>query len=297
MISRPPAPSSRRFFVPLAVALVAAPCALPRAGRCAGPGPIVVSATRTPQDPAYLPSSVTSLSLPSLDDQQVPDLRTALAQTPGVIVVNSGAVGSQSSVFMRGANSDLTLFVVDGVRLNTENISYANFLRGAGLAGLDRIEVLLGPQSTLYGSSAMGGVILMETARGSGSPSGVVSAYAGSFGSFGAEASVEGGAGSVGYSAAISHEQTDNDRPYNRYRNWSYSTRLEDAFTPWLLGGVTLRRPRGKLRGTRTRPGDAPAGRRRDDDRPGDRLCRRAPGRRVPFAAHPRLVPGRVHLQ
>lgn len=241
MITHPLAPLSRRLFVPLAVALVAAPCALRAQAEVQVQDQFVVSASRTPQDPAYLPSSVTSLSLPSLGDQQLPDLRTALAETPGVIVVNSGAVGSQSSVFLRGANSDLTLFVVDGVRLNTENISYANFFGGADLAGLDRIEVLLGPQSTLYGSSAMGGVILLETARGSGSPSGVLSTYAGSFGSFGAEASVAGGAGTVGYSASVSHEQTDNDRPYNRYRNWNYSTRLEDAFTPWLLVGATLR--------------------------------------------------------
>ena len=221
MITHPLAPLSCRLFVPLAVALVAAPCALRAQAEVQVQDQFVVSASRTPQDPAYLPSSVTSLSLPSLGDQQLPDLRTALAETPGVIVVNSGAVGSQSSVFLRGANSDLTLFVVDGVRLNTENISYANFFGGADLAGLDRIEVLLGPQSTLYGSSAMGGVILLETARGSGSPSGVLSTYAGSFGSFGAEASVAGGAGTVGYSASVSHEQTDNDRPYNRYRNWN----------------------------------------------------------------------------
>jgi len=241
MTDHPLARSPRRHLIQLAVALVAAPFALHAQADVQVQDQYVVSASRTPQDPAYTPSNVTSLSLPSLDNAQVPDLRTALSETPGVIVANSGAVGSQSSVFLRGANSDLTLFVVDGVRLNTENISYANFFGGADLAGLDRVEVLLGPQSTLYGSSAMGGVILLETAHGTGSPSGILSMFAGAFGSYGAEVSVEGGAGMVGYSAAVSHEQTDNDRPYNRYRNWNYSTRLEDAFTPWLLAGATLR--------------------------------------------------------
>jgi vitamin B12 transporter len=241
MINQQPARFSRRYLITLAAALAVTPFSLHAQADVQIQDQYVVSASRTPQDPGYTPSNVSSLSLPSLDSAQVPDLRTALSETPGVVVANSGAVGSQSSIFLRGANSDLTLFVVDGVRLNTENISYANFLGGANLAGLDRIEVLLGPQSTLYGSSAMGGVILLETARGSGSPSGILSAYAGSFGSYGAEASVEGGAGTVGYSAAISHEQTDNDRPYNRYRNWNYSTRLEDAFAPWLTAGVTLR--------------------------------------------------------
>jgi vitamin B12 transporter len=87
----------------------------------------------------------------------------------------------------------------------------------------------------------MGGVILLETARGSGAPSGAVSAFAGSFGSYGAEAAVAGGANTVGYSASLSHEQTDNERRNNKYRDWNYSTRLEDSFTPWLLAGVTLR--------------------------------------------------------
>jgi vitamin B12 transporter len=241
MIIHTLARSPRRHLISLAVALVAAPFALHSQTEVQVQDQYVVSASRTSQDPAFTPSSVTSLSLPSLDNAQIPDLRTALSETPGVNVANSGAVGSQSSVFLRGANSDLTLFVVDGVRLNTENISYANFFGGADLAGLDRVEVLLGPQSTLYGSSAMGGVILLETARGSGNPSGILSTFAGSFGSYGAQASVEGGAGTLGYSAAISHEQTDNDRPYNKYRNWNYSTRLEDALTPWLLAGLTLR--------------------------------------------------------
>jgi vitamin B12 transporter len=201
----------------------------------------VVSATRTPQDLEYAPSDVTPVLVADLATMQVTDLRTALAQTPGVTVVNTGAVGGQSSVFLRGANSDLTLFIVDGVRLNTANISYANFFGGADLAGLDRIEVLLGPQSTLYGSSALGGVILLETTHGAGAPSGVVSTFVGSFGSFGAEATLAGGTDATSYSAAIDHEQTDNDRANNKYRDWNYSTRLEEALTPWLLAGATLR--------------------------------------------------------
>lgn len=232
----------RLLILPLAAACVAAaPLAVHAQTDVQSLAPVVVSVTRTGQDPAYLPSSVTALSLPDLDDRQVPDLRTALAEVPGVAAVNSGAVGAQGSIFLRGANSDQALFVVDGVRLNTSNISYANFLGGADLAGLNRIEVLLGPQSTLYGSSAMGGVILMETAHGSGHPSGAVSTVAGSFDTFGASASLAGGAGAVDYSVALAHTQTDNDRPDNAYRVWNGSARLEGQVTPWLLIGTTFR--------------------------------------------------------
>ena len=139
----------------------------------------VVSATRTPQDPKLSSSSITLLPLADLQTAQTVDLRTALAQTPGVAVVSSGATGGQSSVFLRGADSDQTLFVVDGVRMNDRSTAYLNFLSGADLLGLERGEVLRGPQSTLYGSSAMGGVILLETAHGGGQPAGVAEATAG----------------------------------------------------------------------------------------------------------------------
>lgn len=241
MNTRLPAPAGYRLLIPLAAACLAATFALRAQTGVQNLEQVVVSATRTPQDPKITPESVTALSLPALETMQVPDLRTALAQTPGVIVVNTGAVGSQSSIFLRGANADQTLFVVDGVRLNTANVSYANFFGGADLAGLDRIEVLRGPQSTLYGSSAMGGVILLETAHGCGEPAGVVSTYAGSFASLGAEASVAGGTNAAGYSLSVAHEQTDNDRPYNRYKSWNYSGRLEGQATPWLLVGATVR--------------------------------------------------------
>jgi vitamin B12 transporter len=215
--------------------------------RAQGPAPdvtlgtYVVSASRTPQDPLLAPSSVTLLPLEDLQEAQVGDLRTALSETPGVVVANSGAEGGQSSVFLRGANSDQTLFVVDGVRLNTTTASYYNFLGAADLAGLDRLEVLRGPQSTLYGSSAMGGVVLMETARGAGAPSGTLSGYAGSFGSLGAEAAAQGSDGSFDYSASLTRQETDNDRAYNALGAWNYSARVDDQAGPSLLVGSTFR--------------------------------------------------------
>jgi len=79
--------------------------------------PYVVSASRTPQDPNLTPSAETRVPLAELQAAQVPDLRTALVETPGVILANSGVFGGQSSVFLRGANCGQTLFIVDGVRL------------------------------------------------------------------------------------------------------------------------------------------------------------------------------------
>lgn len=201
-----------------------------------------VSATRSPQDVRTLPQSVDLIDLPALADTQIVDLHTALAATPGVIVATSGAAGATSSVFMRGASSHQITFLVDGVRMNDRSASYTNFLGGADLAGLDRFEVLRGPQSTLYGSSAMGGVISLETARGTAANAGgVVSAQAGSFGTWGASIAGRGGIGETGFSGSISRFATDNDRPGNRFDVLSATGRLEGRPMDHVLIGTTMR--------------------------------------------------------
>lgn len=201
----------------------------------------VVSATRTPQDAQSVTSTVAVLPLADLDLAQITDLRTALAAVPGVNIVNTGATGGQSSIFIRGSASTQTLFVVDGIPMNTRDAGYNNFLGGADLVGLDRIEVLRGPQSTLYGSSAMGGVVFIDSARGCGTPTGSVSTVFGSFDTFGASAAVKGGTTTLGYSASLSEYQTDNDLPDNSYDFWSYSARLEGTPTDNLLVGASFR--------------------------------------------------------
>ena len=201
----------------------------------------VVSASRTPQDLRFTPSSVSVLAPAELAASQITDLRTALATEPGVDVVNTGAAGGPSSVFMRGASSHQTLFVVDGVRMNDRSAAYQNFLGQADLGGIDRVEVLRGPQSTLYGSSAMGGVIAIDTTRGCGETSGAFSALAGSFNTLGGAVSVQGGTKDLGYSGFIAREVTDNDLPNNNNKVWSYATRVELKPSETTLVGATFR--------------------------------------------------------
>lgn len=201
----------------------------------------VVSATRTPQDAQFTTSSVDVLPLVSLDLAQIGDLRTALATVPGVNIVNTGATGGQSSVFIRGSASTQTLFVVDGIPMNSRTAQYNNFLGAADLAGVDRVEVLRGPQSTLYGSSAMGGVVFIDSARGCGPATGSVAAAYGSFDTMAASVAAKGGTENLGYSVSLGRFRTDNDLPHNAYDSWSYSTRVEGTPTASLLVGATFR--------------------------------------------------------
>ncbi len=204
---------------------------------------MVVSATRTPQDLKYTASSVSVVPLATLANSQVTDLHTALAQTPGIVVTTTGAAGSRSTVSLRGSSSAQTLFVVDGVRMSTRQNDFymSSVFGGADLAGIDRVEVLRGPQSTLYGSSAMGGVISLTTAHGCGEPTGSIVVGGGSFGSWGSTVTESGGTQNLGYSASVGYSETDNERDYNHYERWTYSTRVEYTPTPTTLVGVTFR--------------------------------------------------------
>ena len=207
----------------------------------------VVSATRTPQDPKYTASSVSVVPLLDIGTMQLADLSTALSQVPGVQVTTTGATGGTTKVSLRGASSSQTLLLVDGVRMNNRQNDFymGSVMGGTDLVGIDRIEVLRGPQSTLYGSSAMGGVILLNTAHGCGTPTGNVSVGGGSFDSFGAAVSEAGGTSNLGYSVSLGYSETDNDRPNNHYERWSYATRVEYTPTPTTLIGATFRGQNG----------------------------------------------------
>lgn len=239
--------SKRRFLLGLAVVGALAVTSAAQTAPAVTPDALVkldqlvISASRTPQDARYTPSSVSVIPLADVFNAQITSLQAALSQQPGVIIFNLGATGSQSSVLMRGANAEQTLFVVDGVRMNDRSAAYLNFLGAADLGGIDRIEVLRGPQSTLYGSSAMGGVIRIETERATGASTGALSATAGSFASYGASAAGKGATGALGYSASLGHYHTANDRARNDFDQWACSLRLDYAVTPSLLVGTTFR--------------------------------------------------------
>jgi vitamin B12 transporter len=125
---------------------------------------VVVVANRAPEPLSKVGNSVTVLDQQTIQDSQKVGVSELLATTPGITFSRTGGPGTTSSVYIRGADSDHTIVLVDGVVLNDPSSTGGNLDFGNLLVGdISRIEILRGGQSTLYGSQAIGGVINIIT--------------------------------------------------------------------------------------------------------------------------------------
>ncbi|MDQ6622278.1 MAG: TonB-dependent receptor plug domain-containing protein, partial [Verrucomicrobiota bacterium] len=164
---------------------------------------IVVSATRVPIEEETSPATVTVVAAEDFAEKQIKRVADALREVPGLAVTQSGAPGSLTSVFTRGLRSEHTQVLLDGIPINQGLQGAFNFA-DLTVDDIDRIEVVRGPQSTLYGPSALAGVIQIFTRRGSGPASGAVSVEGGSFDTFRASASAQGSYKQLDYSLGLS---------------------------------------------------------------------------------------------
>ncbi|HTQ30536.1 MAG TPA: TonB-dependent receptor [Opitutaceae bacterium] len=203
--------------------------------------PLVVTATRTPEAPQTLGTAVDTISAADLAREQVDSLKDALGGVPGAPAFATGQAGASTSLFLRGANSNQTLFLVDGIRFNDPNTDYAVFLGGATVGAKDSLEIARGPQSTLYGSEAIGGVVSLRTEKGAGAPTGQVSAEAGSFGTIEGTAAAQGADGAWAYNFSAGGGRTRNARPNNSFDDGNVVLRLDRALTDKFSAGLTLR--------------------------------------------------------
>lgn len=190
---------------------------------------VVVTANRAPTPASRAGASTTVLDRSELRRRGRTTVAEALQLVPGVAAVPAGGAGSIATVFLRGTASGHTLLLVDGVRQNDANLSAAPFLGGAGLEGVSRIEVVRGPQSTLYGGAAIGGVIAVAADPVSGPLRGELALDGGSFGSWKGAMNAVGSLGAVGVNAAATANGTDNQRPGNAWRQRTQFLRLDWA--------------------------------------------------------------------
>ena len=127
---------------------------------------IVVTATGVQQDIAETGASISILTEADIRDQQSLSVGELLQELPGVNVAQSGGLGSQTSVRIRGAESDQTLVLINGIRVNDPSAPDGSFDFGNLFAGnIERIEVLRGANSVAWGSQALGGVVNITTQR------------------------------------------------------------------------------------------------------------------------------------
>ncbi len=215
---------------------------------------IVISATRIPTPELELASSVTVVTADDIAARQERTLAAVLRDIPGLNVVQQGGPGAETSVFMRGTNSNHTKVLVDGIDVSDPSNANAAFDFGQLLTqDIERVEVLRGPQSGLYGSDAIGGVINVITRAGSGPMKLSASVEGGTFDSLNQTAGVSGSQEAFHYSANVAHlhsgstpvtpldllapgEQRHNDY----YDNFTVSSKLGFDLTPdFDLGLVT----------------------------------------------------------
>jgi vitamin B12 transporter len=212
---------------------------------------VVVTATRTEVDRERVASSISVIDSETIQRSGAVTVADLLRIVPGVDVVRSGPVGGNVAVFLRGANSEHTLVLIDGVEANdpispTRVYNFADF----PAENIERIEILRGPQSTLYGSDAMGGVIALFTKKGSKGTQASLSFEGGSYNTFKETAELSGAATQFNYSLSAQRFDTggvsaadrrDGNREKDGYERNSFSAVLGAEITNNLRSDSTFR--------------------------------------------------------
>lgn len=200
----------------------------------------VVTADRFPTDPDKVTSSYTIVPQEEMQRRQLRTAGEVLKTVPGISVQQSGGPGTQTSIFVRGSNSNHVLVLIDGVTANDPSTAngapdFAHFLT----ENLEKIEIVRGPMSTMYGSQAIGGVINMVTKAGKGPMNGQAFTELGTRLWSNSGAYVRGSEGRFNYNLTFAGTFTPNDTPVparftpnggfvdiDPYRNLTFAARL-----------------------------------------------------------------------
>lgn len=176
---------------------------------------IVVTAGRAPESIGSTGSAISVISGETLTTSNPASLTDALRSVPGLMVTQAGGPAGTTGVMLRGANTGQTLVLIDGVRVNDPSGAAGDFNFALVAPGtVDRVEVLRGPQSALYGSDAMGGVINIITKKGSGPAQYSIRTEGGSYGTASTTASMSGSSGPWNYAVTGSGQHTNGFSSY-----------------------------------------------------------------------------------
>lgn len=187
---------------------------------------MVVTATRSPQPIGNLVADVSIIPAADIRAAGQSTLVELLQTQPGVEISSNGGPGASASVYLRGANAGHTLVLIDGMRVGSATTG-STALENIPLDQIERIEILRGPASHLYGSDAIGGVIQIFTRSGKGTPAANFSAGIGSFNTQTLSAGFGGEFGDNRFSIQAGHRESDGISSYAP-GNPSYSGQNQD---------------------------------------------------------------------
>jgi iron complex outermembrane receptor protein/vitamin B12 transporter len=181
---------------------------------------ITVTATGSPTPLSQLGATVTVLD--SSDYQGTRDIQQGLQLIPGVQTTQSGQAGGTTGLYIRGGSSDANKVLIDGIPMNDigGNVEFAN----AASAAIERVEVLRGPNSALYGSDALAGVVSLTTARGiTPLPLFIYQVGGGNFGTYRQEGTVSGKYQKFDYLSDYSRFDSNNSIADSKYHNGTFT--------------------------------------------------------------------------
>ncbi|WP_458525050.1 TonB-dependent receptor domain-containing protein [Onishia taeanensis] len=211
--------------------------------------PLVVTATLAPRTADQSLASVTVIDEADLRRQDPTDITDVLRAQPGVDVTSNGGFGKTTSVYIRGAGSQSTPLLIDGIRLRSATAGSPSW-QFLDPRMFDRVEVVRGPRGSLYGADAVGGVVQLFTPEGEGDPTPSITLGGGSFDTRRASASLSGAESGTRYYVAASRLESDgyeivDGEGDKGYDNTTGLMRLSHTFTGGAELGVLGLRARG----------------------------------------------------
>ena len=192
---------------------------------------LVVTANRWAEPAWTIAAHATVIEGAELRRAGIEYVADALRRVPGMAVVRGGSFGAVTSVFLRGGESDYVQVLIDGVPVNEPGGAFD--FGSLSTDNIERIEIIRGPASALYGSDAVSGVIQIFTRRGAGSATGSLSFQAGSFATRRLQGTLSGGTDALSYAFSLGRNDTDGILEYNNeHRGTTFTGRVQGRLGP-----------------------------------------------------------------
>jgi vitamin B12 transporter len=169
--------------------------------------PVVVTALREPQTADRVVADVVVIDAARIRDSGADSLEDLLRREGGIQLSRNGGPGQNAALLLRGGSAGNTVVLINGVRIGSATLGQTDF-SSLSVAQIERIEILRGPASSLYGADAVGGVVRIVTRRGRGAPIATAYAAVGGLDSSAAEASVAGSGGMLDYAVGGAYESS-----------------------------------------------------------------------------------------